>query len=54
MLPLFRRPVISCLPRRGADLVTRVRQGREVACALTDDHVSHIVRDAMAHTLEPH
>lgn len=37
---------------RDADLVTRVRRGREVAYTLTDDHVSHIVRDALAHSQE--
>jgi len=37
---------------RDADLVTRVRRGREVAYTLTDEHVSHIVRDALAHSRE--
>ncbi|HSK26047.1 MAG TPA: metalloregulator ArsR/SmtB family transcription factor [Jiangellales bacterium] len=37
---------------RGADLVTRVRRGREVAYVLSDDHVAHIVRDAVRHSTE--
>lgn len=39
---------------RGADLVEGVRRGREVAYQLTDDHVAHIVRDAVRHAQEAH
>jgi ArsR family transcriptional regulator, zinc-responsive transcriptional repressor len=39
---------------RGAQLVTGRRRGREVAYALSDDHVGHIVRDALQHSTEPH
>lgn len=38
---------------RESDLVVRVRRGREAAYRLSDDHVSHIVRDALAHVREP-
>ena len=38
---------------RGANLVTRVRRGREVAYALADEHVAHIVGDALRHAGEP-
>jgi DNA-binding transcriptional ArsR family regulator len=37
---------------RGADLVDGVRRGREVAYRLTDDHVAHIVLDAVHHAEE--
>ena len=37
---------------RDARLVRRVRRGREVAYALRDEHVAHIVRDALAHARE--
>ncbi len=37
---------------RGADLVEGVRRGREVAYRLTDDHVAHIVKDALHHAQE--
>ncbi|MEE1622888.1 ArsR/SmtB family transcription factor [Zafaria sp. J156] len=37
---------------RGAGLVTPSRRGREVAYQLTDDHVAHIVRDAIRHVEE--
>ena len=37
---------------RDAGLVQRVRQGREVVYTLRDEHVAHIVRDAIAHTKE--
>ncbi len=48
------QPLISQHLRvlRDADLVTRVRRGREVAYTLTDEHVSHIVRDALTHSRE--
>ncbi len=35
---------------RAARLVTSERRGREIAYALTDDQVAHIVRDAIIHT----
>jgi DNA-binding transcriptional ArsR family regulator len=37
---------------RGARLVTRHRRGREMAYALADDHVAHIVADALTHARE--
>jgi DNA-binding transcriptional ArsR family regulator len=37
---------------RDAGLVRRVRQGREVVYALRDEHVAHIVADAIAHAVE--
>lgn len=37
---------------RAANLVTRARRGREVAYTLSDDHVAHIVRDALRHSTE--
>lgn len=39
---------------RGAGLVTFERRGREVTYRLTDDHVAHIVRDAIRHAEEEH
>ena len=39
---------------RGADLVEGVRRGREVAYQLTDEHVAHIVQDAVKHADEMH
>lgn len=54
------QPLISQHLRvlRGADLVTRSRRGREVTYALADEHVAHIVRDALSHptggTSQPH
>jgi DNA-binding transcriptional ArsR family regulator len=46
------QPLISQHLRtmREADLVVRVRRGREVAYVLADEHVSHIVHDALHHT----
>lgn len=38
---------------RAADLVTTTRRGREIAYALRDEHVAHIVRDAVQHVGEP-
>jgi hypothetical protein len=32
--------------------VRSTRRGREIAYELSDDHVSHIVRDALRHTRE--
>ncbi len=37
---------------RAERLVTGRRRGREVAYALSDDHVAHIVRDAVTHANE--
>ncbi len=37
---------------RHAGVVRGVRQHREIAYALRDDHVAHIVRDALAHAEE--
>lgn len=37
---------------RGAGIVTGERRGREVAYTLTDEHVAHIVADAVAHVQE--
>ena len=50
------QPLISQHLRvlRGADLVEGVRRGREVAYQLTDDHVAHIVGDAVHHAKEGH
>lgn len=39
---------------RGAGLVTFERRGREVTYRLTDQHVAHIVRDAIRHAEEEH
>lgn len=39
---------------RAARLVVGQRAGKEVRYSLTDDHVSHIVIDALAHADEPH
>jgi DNA-binding transcriptional ArsR family regulator len=38
---------------RGAGIVRGSRAGREIAYALTDDHVAHIVADAVSHAKEP-
>jgi DNA-binding transcriptional ArsR family regulator len=37
---------------RSAGLVATTRRGREVVYRLADDHVSHVVRDAVAHAGE--
>ncbi len=37
---------------RGAGLVTSRRRGREVVYSLCDEHVAHIVRDAVHHVAE--
>ncbi|MCO8277795.1 metalloregulator ArsR/SmtB family transcription factor [Actinoplanes sp. TRM 88003] len=37
---------------RMAGLVRGVRQRREIAYGLVDDHVAHIVRDALTHSRE--
>jgi DNA-binding transcriptional ArsR family regulator len=39
---------------RGAGIVRGSRRGREIAYALTDDHVAHIVADAVSHARETH
>jgi DNA-binding transcriptional ArsR family regulator len=46
------QPLISQHLRtlREAGLVSGVRRGREVAYVLADDHVAHIVHDALHHT----
>lgn len=36
----------------GAGLVARRRDGRHVHYALADEHVVHLVRDALAHVME--
>lgn len=48
------QPLISQHLRvlRGADLVEGVRRGREVAYQLADEHVAHIVLDAVRHAQE--
>ncbi len=38
---------------RAAELVVGSRRGREVAYSLRDDHVAHIVTDAVQHVSEP-
>jgi len=38
---------------RAAGLVTGSRVGREMRYRLADDHIAHIVRDAVAHAAEP-
>jgi ArsR family transcriptional regulator len=50
------QPLISQHLRvlRGADLVEGDRQGREVIYRVTDDHVAHIVLDAVRHAKEAH
>ncbi len=35
-----------------AGLVTGARRGREIAYSLTDEHVAHIVADAVSHARE--
>lgn len=37
---------------RGAGLVTGRRSGREIRYRIADEHVTHIVRDAIAHAHE--
>jgi DNA-binding transcriptional ArsR family regulator len=37
---------------RGAGVVRGVRQGREIAYSLVDEHVAHIVADAVSHARE--
>lgn len=37
---------------RGADVVRGTRRGKEIAYAIADEHVSHLVADALAHAVE--
>lgn len=37
---------------RGAGVVRGSRRGREIAYALTDEHIAHIVADAVSHATE--
>lgn len=37
---------------RGLDLVSVERSGKEALYALADDHVAHVIRDAITHTRE--
>jgi ArsR family transcriptional regulator, zinc-responsive transcriptional repressor len=37
---------------RGAGIVRGSRRGREIAYSLTDEHVAHIVADAISHSRE--
>lgn len=34
-------------------IITARRQGREMVYSLADDHIAHIVRDAITHAAEP-
>jgi ArsR family transcriptional regulator, zinc-responsive transcriptional repressor len=38
---------------RGAGVVRGDRRGREIAYSLVDEHVAHIVADAISHATEP-
>ena len=38
---------------KGINLVTATRSGRETIYSLPDDHVAHVIRDAIAHSQEP-
>ncbi|CAM3148168.1 ArsR/SmtB family transcription factor [Stackebrandtia soli] len=50
------QPLISQHLRvlRGARVVAGQRRGREIAYALTDEHIAHIVADAIHHAGETH
>jgi DNA-binding transcriptional ArsR family regulator len=37
---------------RGAGVVRGARRGREIAYSLTDEHIAHIVADAVSHASE--
>jgi len=37
---------------RGAKVVSTERRGREIAYSLSDDHIAHIVADAVTHAAE--
>lgn len=39
---------------KGAGVVRGQRRGREIAYSLTDEHIAHIVADAVSHAGEPH
>ena len=39
---------------RGAGIVRGTRSGREISYSLTDDHIAHIVIDAVNHAKEGH
>lgn len=39
---------------KNADVVRGTRRGKEIAYAIADAHVAHIVRDAVAHIQEDH
>lgn len=49
------QPLISQHLRvlRGAGVVRGARRGREIAYSLVDEHVAHIVADAVKHAAEP-
>jgi ArsR family transcriptional regulator, zinc-responsive transcriptional repressor len=49
------QPLISQHLRvlRGAGVVRGSRRGREIEYALVDDHIAHIVADAVTHATEP-
>ena len=38
---------------RGAGVVRGERRGREITYSLTDEHIAHIVADAISHAREP-
>ncbi|WP_051427425.1 metalloregulator ArsR/SmtB family transcription factor [Arthrobacter sp. H20] len=38
---------------RGINLVTVSRSGRDAIYSLSDDHVAHVINDAISHTQEP-
>jgi DNA-binding transcriptional ArsR family regulator len=38
---------------RGAGVVSGARRGREIVYSLTDQHIAHIVADAISHAGEP-
>jgi ArsR family transcriptional regulator, zinc-responsive transcriptional repressor len=38
---------------RAAGVVRGTRRGREIVYSLTDEHIAHIVADAVAHAQEP-
>lgn len=39
---------------RGSNLVTVTRSGREAVYALADNHVTHVIQDAIIHSREKH
>lgn len=49
------QPLISQHLRtlRQGGLVTATRSGKEVTYRVTDQHVTHVITDALAHVLEP-